>query len=398
LTKEEASKMAFCIAKSSPVDVGGKQMFKFNRIEGGKFAVGDNCGTISSTHFCFLSVAGCGLNKKCYVVLYSSTMDSHLAAVAVSVDEPVYAENFRSTVTQTFHNIVKQTFCNIVTRNWNLPVLHRSVLSVTFKDEATPERSVDPVCAEVKYPETLNGWTVNPNDCTCKILKEHVDYPGSLIELKDDYPPRILFEMKPSEDAAPCNCDFELCGMNREIHLRFNLKCTQKPMWWKKNALVLTAFMMFLVAMYIGPAALANSWTSIFHGDRSSEPVTCTTQSTSPQNQAPKWLNVEPQMKLLHLIKYKDSEGNDKKFRLISVIQNNCRHLGTLLGIEEAQLDSFDSLKPDVQCREILDLWITRGEGDYPVTWAGLLEAMEDAELGGIANSLREALTLAEVQ
>ena len=78
-------------------------------------------------------------------------------------------QNFRSTVTQTFHNIVKQTFCNIVTRNWNLPVLHRSVLSVTFKDEATPERSVDPVCAEVKYPETLNGWTVNPNDCTCKV-------------------------------------------------------------------------------------------------------------------------------------------------------------------------------------------------------------------------------------
>ena len=77
LTKEEASKMAFCIAKSSPVDVGGEQMFKFNRIEGGKFAVGDNCGTISSTHFCFLSVAGCGLNSM-WICVCNSFEDVHV--------------------------------------------------------------------------------------------------------------------------------------------------------------------------------------------------------------------------------------------------------------------------------------------------------------------------------
>ena len=59
VTKEKASKIAFCSAKSSPADVGGKQMFRFNCIEGGKFAVGDNHGRISFTHFCFLSVAGC---------------------------------------------------------------------------------------------------------------------------------------------------------------------------------------------------------------------------------------------------------------------------------------------------------------------------------------------------
>ena len=116
-------------------------------------------------------------------------------------------------------------------------------------------------------------------------------------------------------------------------------------------------------------------------------------------DQAPKWLNVEPQMRLLHLIKYNDSEGNYKMFRLISEIQNSCRRLGTLLGITKATLDGFDSsLTLEEQCEKILDLWITRGDGEYSVTWAGLLQAMGDVQLRGVAKNLREALTLAEVQ
>ena len=104
-------------------------------------------------------------------------------------------------------------------------------------------------------------------------------------------------------------------------------------------------------------------------------------------------------MKLLHLIKYTDSDGNNKMFRLISEIQNSCRRLGTLLGIPKATLDGFDnSLTLEEQCEKILDLWITKGDGEYSATWAGLLQAMEDAELGGVAKHFREALTLAEVQ
>ena len=100
-------------------------------------------------------------------------------------------------------------------------------------------------------------------------------------------------------------------------------------------------------------------------------------------------------MKLLHLIKYTDSEGNEKNFRLISEIQNSCRHLGILLGIKKATLDGIDSnLTQEDQCEEILDLWITKGEGEYSVTWAGLLQALKDAELGGAAKHLREVLNM----
>jgi hypothetical protein len=154
--------------------------------------------------------------------------------------------------------------------------------------------------------------------------------------------------------------------------------------------------------LYLSQASAfpAVSLSSIFDGYRSFESVPSTARpSTFPQNKAPKWLNMEPKMKLLHLIKYTDSDRNNKMFRLISEIQNSCKRLGTLLGITKATLDGFDSsLTLEEQCEKILDLWITRGDGEYSVTWAGLLQAMEDAELGGVAKHFREALTLAEVQ
>ena len=102
---------------------------------------------------------------------------------------------------------------------------------------------------------------------------------------------------------------------------------------------------------------------------------------------------MEPEEIQLHLIKCTDSEGNDKEFRLIKEVQNNCRELGTLFGIDKATLDGFDhTLTQKEKCEKILGLWITRGVGQYSVTWAGLLQAMDDAELGGVAKRLREAL------
>ena len=105
-------------------------------------------------------------------------------------------------------------------------------------------------------------------------------------------------------------------------------------------------------------------------------------------------------MRQLHLIKYTDSEGNAKTFRLLEEIQNNCRVLGIVLGIEKATLfEALDKrLTPVEQCEFILSLWLMRGDGEYSATWAGLLQALEDVELGGVARHLREALTLTKVQ
>ena len=100
----------------------------------------------------------------------------------------------------------------------------------------------------------------------------------------------------------------------------------------------------------------------------------------------------EPPDILLSLIKYTDSQGQEKEFRLIQTIQNKCKELGTHLNIDESTLGGFErSHKYPVDiCNKILGTWKERG-GNH-VTWAGLIQALDDAQLGGIARKLTEAL------
>lgn len=112
-----------------------------------------------------------------------------------------------------------------------------------------------------------------------------------------------------------------------------------------------------------------------------------------------KWTNKQPDIQLLILIKYTNSEGEEDRFYLTTRIQNECKHLGTLLGIDKGTLTAYyekNKPKPEV-CEDILDEWMKRGKrhkGGYDVTWAGLLKAMDDAGLSGVTDTLINALKL----
>ena len=97
-------------------------------------------------------------------------------------------------------------------------------------------------------------------------------------------------------------------------------------------------------------------------------------------------------MKLITIIKYTDPQGQEKTFRLINEIQNDCQNLGTHLNIDEPTLEGFQHNHKDPVdiCNKILGTWLERG-GDH-VTWAGLLQALNDAQLAGISQKLIEAL------
>ena len=52
-TKEQTDNMTFFCAKSPPVMVDGKKVYKFGLVKGGEFGIGKNDGTILLKHFCF---------------------------------------------------------------------------------------------------------------------------------------------------------------------------------------------------------------------------------------------------------------------------------------------------------------------------------------------------------
>ena len=110
------------------------------------------------------------------------------------------------------------------------------------------------------------------------------------------------------------------------------------------------------------------------------------------------WLDEEPAPdKLLELIEYTDSNNVEGRFRLIQTIQAQCVDLGKLLGIDQGTLYEIESKhrgNSKRMCDDILSTWKQRGEGDYEITWGGLLRAMRDAQLNNHAARLKNALTL----
>ena len=102
-------------------------------------------------------------------------------------------------------------------------------------------------------------------------------------------------------------------------------------------------------------------------------------------------------MKLLTLIKYTDpDDGNEKMFNFLAKIKGDCLYFATVLNINEDTLAFFDDSdrRRVGDCRNVLEEWIAQGGGDYEVTWAGLLEALNDAQLLEVARQLKKALTL----
>ena len=98
--------------------------------------------------------------------------------------------------------------------------------------------------------------------------------------------------------------------------------------------------------------------------------------------------------RLLQCIKWTEG-GETKRFFLIEKIANKWRILGQLLSIEEAQLEGFvRQYQNDINecCRAVLTKWQENPPPDYPATWGGLIELLEDCRLPEVVKELKGAL------
>ena len=94
----------------------------------------------------------------------------------------------------------------------------------------------------------------------------------------------------------------------------------------------------------------------------------------------------------LTLIKWKDDQEQIQRFHLVETISNKWRDIG---GLMELSLDNISEKyrgDPKECCRAVLDRWLEKPPPDYPTTWQGLLELLEDIELSGVVTKLRKIL------
>ena len=106
-------------------------------------------------------------------------------------------------------------------------------------------------------------------------------------------------------------------------------------------------------------------------------------------------------MKTLTLIKWKDSQGKQHKLRIVQSVCPKWRYIGNLLEIHDSILESILSqYRGDLEecCYAVLRQWLDNGSPDYPLTWEGLLELLDDADCAHVGKELRNVLGLSDTQ
>ena len=102
----------------------------------------------------------------------------------------------------------------------------------------------------------------------------------------------------------------------------------------------------------------------------------------------------------LALIRWRDDKGHSQRLYLMEKVSYKWRTLGQLLGLPYSKLESLAEEyrdKPEHCCRSVLGQWLENPPPDYPATWAGLIELLEDSQLGEVVSQLKAALSKAKL-
>ena len=107
--------------------------------------------------------------------------------------------------------------------------------------------------------------------------------------------------------------------------------------------------------------------------------------------------NIMPSLRFLKLFKWRDESGAKQQLKIIESISSKWQDLATLVGLSMSQMDGIQKqslLETEQCCLRVFDHWIiSNGEfTDYPITWSGLYELLEDISHRALAEQMRTAL------
>ena len=104
--------------------------------------------------------------------------------------------------------------------------------------------------------------------------------------------------------------------------------------------------------------------------------------------------------RFVDLIKWEDENRDKRELRIYSKIAHKWRQIATQLGFELGEIESIDADYCTSYCRitVVLGRWFENAKNllnasRYPKSWQGLINLLEDAELGEVAEELKRALS-----
>ena len=111
-------------------------------------------------------------------------------------------------------------------------------------------------------------------------------------------------------------------------------------------------------------------------------------------------LNVTVEHHLLDLIRWEDENGATRELKIYSKTAHKWRQIATRLGIEPGEIESIEENNPKNHSRlvAVMGQWFDNANNlpnasRYPKSWPGLINLLEDAGLGMVAEKLQLALS-----
>lgn len=108
--------------------------------------------------------------------------------------------------------------------------------------------------------------------------------------------------------------------------------------------------------------------------------------------------DAKPALNTLSCYKYKDIEGRVQRIYIIDEIAAKWRRVGLSLNFSASDLDNIESScqgKVEECSERLLIQWLDGNiSTQLPITWETLLDALRDARLGQLAETLTDSLTL----
>ena len=100
----------------------------------------------------------------------------------------------------------------------------------------------------------------------------------------------------------------------------------------------------------------------------------------------------KPTLRELLCFKY---NGIQHKIHIIDTVASRWRRLGLALKCDSSILDNIGHNNTDVEdcCMKLMERWLQGTVGDGPVTWETLVEAIDDARYGELAQQLKRVLS-----
>ena len=108
-----------------------------------------------------------------------------------------------------------------------------------------------------------------------------------------------------------------------------------------------------------------------------------------------------PSLDKLTLLKRRKSDGSDGQVQRLRIMTEVCpkwKEMGDLMGLSACRLEAIEkNRRGEVKecCRDVFHDWLEQeGGGNYPVTWHGLCELLEDLEFSALAKQVQHFFQL----